>query len=64
MRHTVLARLLTVVTLAGAVGSPMAPAAAADDASPNPELAAIEATARDYIEGWFDGDEERMERAL
>ncbi|MGB9376753.1 MAG: nuclear transport factor 2 family protein [Mycobacteriales bacterium] len=26
--------------------------------------AAIEATARDYYEGWFDGDPERMERAL
>ena len=28
------------------------------------EAAAIEAAARDYIEGWFDGDEQRMERAL
>ena len=25
---------------------------------------AIEATVRDYFEGWFDGDAERMERAL
>ena len=28
------------------------------------ELAAIEATARDYIDGWYEGDAERMERAL
>jgi hypothetical protein len=38
-----------------------APAAAQDA---DPEAAAIEATARDYIEGWFTGDEARMERAL
>ena len=28
------------------------------------DAAAIVATARDYFEGWFDGDEARMERAL
>jgi Putative lumazine-binding len=28
------------------------------------DVAAIVATARDYFEGWFDGDEARMERAL
>ena len=28
------------------------------------DAAAIAATARDYFEGWFDGDEARMERAL
>jgi hypothetical protein len=28
------------------------------------DVAAIVATARNYFEGWFDGDEERMERAL
>ena len=28
------------------------------------ERAAIVATALDYFEGWFDGDAERMERAL
>lgn len=29
-----------------------------------PEAAAIEACARDYIEGWYAGDAARMERAL
>ena len=28
------------------------------------DVAAIVATARDYFEGWFDADEERMARAL
>jgi Putative lumazine-binding len=28
------------------------------------DVAAIVNTARDYFEGWFDGDEARMERAL
>ena len=28
------------------------------------ETEAITATVRDYFEGWFDGDEERMDRAL
>ena len=28
------------------------------------DLAAIDATVRDYFEGWFDGDAGRMERAL
>ena len=28
------------------------------------DLAAIEATARDYVEGYFDGDESRMRRCL
>jgi hypothetical protein len=32
---------------------------------PSPEdLEAIEAVARDYVEGWFDGDEARMRRCL
>jgi hypothetical protein len=30
----------------------------------NADVDAIVATARDYFEGWFDGDEERMARAL
>ncbi len=29
-----------------------------------PDAAAITATALDYYEGWFDGDAQRMERAL
>ena len=28
------------------------------------DLEAITAVARDYVEGWFDGDEERMRRCL
>lgn len=28
------------------------------------EIAAIESTVRDYFEGWFEGDAERMRRAL
>jgi hypothetical protein len=31
---------------------------------PDTERAAIVATALDYFEGWFDGDAERIERAL
>ena len=31
---------------------------------PQTDRAAIVATALDYLEGWFDGDAERMERAL
>jgi hypothetical protein len=34
------------------------------DVTTDAERAAIVATARDYFEGWFDGDAERMERAL
>ena len=29
-----------------------------------PDVPAIVATVRDYFEGWFDADEERMARAL
>jgi putative lumazine-binding protein len=32
--------------------------------SESTDVAAIVATARDYFEGWFDADEERMARAL
>jgi hypothetical protein len=31
---------------------------------PNPDAAAIRQTALDYIEGWYEGNVERMERAL
>ena len=31
---------------------------------PPPEVAEVEAIARDYIEGWYSGDVQRMERAL
>ena len=32
--------------------------------SDSPEVAAVEAVARDYIQGWYAGDVERMDRAL
>ncbi len=32
--------------------------------APNVDAAAIRQTALDYIEGWYEGDAERMERAL
>ena len=52
-------RLLVAIVLAGSVLLPMASrAATAADSS------AIRQTALDYIEGWYAGDAERMERAL
>ncbi len=45
-------------TLTEAWLAPEPPPATADD------LAAIEAAVLDYFEGWFDGDPERMARAL
>ncbi len=42
----------------------LATASTAAVAAPEPEAAAIEACARDYIEGWYAGDAARMERAL
>ena len=46
-----------VIVAAAATPVPAAESAAADHA-------AIEACARDYLEGWYDGDAARMERAL
>ena len=31
---------------------------------PSPDIAEVETIARDYIEGWYTGDVERMDRAL
>ena len=45
-------------TLIEAWTSPPVPEATADD------LAAIRATVLDYFEGWFEGDADRMDRAL
>lgn len=42
----------------------LAAASTAAVAAPEPEAAAIEACARDYIEGWYAGDAARMERSL
>jgi hypothetical protein len=36
----------------------------ASAASPDPEAAAIRQAALDYIEGWYEGDPSRMEKAL
>src|SRR5690349_24243262 len=38
--------------------------ARAQTTTPNTNEAAIKQTALDYIEGWYEGDAERMERAL
>lgn len=47
-------------------GTALAAAATAATAAPatDPEAAAIEACARDYIEGWYAGDAARMEKSL
>jgi hypothetical protein len=58
--------LVLLVAVAGCASSPPpapaapAPAPVADPAT----LAAIEATALDYIQGWYAGDADRMARAL
>ncbi len=51
--------LLVIATLLAA-GVP----ALAEEAEDAAERAAIEAAARDYIDGWYDGDAERMARGL
>jgi putative lumazine-binding protein len=51
--------LLSLLTALLALAIPLR----ADDA-PDPEGAAIKATALDYIEGWYTGDAARMEHAL
>ena len=42
----------------------LASAARAQTTASNADAAAIRQTALDYIEGWYEGDAERMERAL
>ncbi len=51
--NRILAALMLVVLAAGVTG-----------ASTGSDEAAIRATALDYIEGWYEGDAARMERAL
>src|ERR671917_1831892 len=41
----------------------LASAARAQTTAPNADAAAIRQTALDYIEGWYEGNAERMERA-
>src|SRR4051812_5524314 len=51
-------RRLSLLTVAGLmIAAPVRAQTAADSA-------AIKATALDYIQGWYDGDAERMERAV
>src|SRR5262245_24357374 len=53
----------TVLTLA-LLASFLAPAAAQPPRPEDPEARAIRQTALDYIEGWYEGNVERMTRAL
>jgi hypothetical protein len=50
-------RIGTLALLLGLAAHPGSAQTAADSA-------ALRATARDYIDGWYSGDGERMERAL
>ena len=56
MKTIRLALVLTLLTFASA--------ASAQTTAPNANDAAIKQTALDYIEGWYEGNAERMERAL
>ena len=56
MKPVRLALILTLLTCASA--------ASAQTTTPNANDAAIKQTALDYIEGWYEGNAERMERAL
>lgn len=44
--------------------SVMEPSAARSSSRASPTVAEVEATTRDYIEGWYSGDVRRMDRAL
>jgi len=65
--------LLSVWTLAGAkalwqsppqVSNPAGPSQSVHDSAKNSDSAAIRQAALDYIEGFYEGDGERMERAV
>ena len=56
-------KTLTLIALIPLIAAAFAPAASAAEPAPE-DRAAIEACVRDYIEGWYDGDAARMERAL
>ena len=56
MRNLCLLSISLLLTLASA--------ARAQTTAPNADAAAIRQTALDYIEGWYEGNAERMERAL
>jgi len=55
MRNLCLSFVVVLMTLTSAQ---------AQTTEANPEAAAIRQTALDYIEGWYEGNAERMERAL
>ena len=55
MRNLCLAFVVVLMTLTSAY---------AQTTEANPDAAAIRQTALDYIEGWYEGNAERMERAL
>jgi hypothetical protein len=55
MKTSLLVLLLIAIT---------AVSASAQATSPDAEREAIKATALDYVEGWYEGNVERMERAL
>ena len=54
----------STVALAGIVGLAAVALAGARHLAPNDQQPAITQTALDYIEGWYEGDAARMERAL
>ena len=55
MRNLCLSFVIVLMTLSAAHGQTTVT---------NPDAAAIRQTALDYIEGWYEGNAERMERAL
>jgi len=57
MKSLRLALVLALLTVASSVVN-------AQTTASNPNEAAIKQTALDYIEGWYEGNPERMERAL
>lgn len=57
MPNTVLRPIVAILAAVMCVAAPLRAQAAADSA-------AIRATALDYIDGWWEGNAERMERAL
>ncbi len=62
MRKNVLVVMLALIVLV--LGSVAVRAQNAASSASTPDAAAIKQTALDYIEGWYEGNAERMERAL
>lgn len=55
--------LLVVIIALVSAAATWSPCAAQSPQSPS-DMAEVESVARDYIEGWYTGDVERMDRAL